>query len=88
MKRQELLTSLLVDAKTAARMLSMSRSKFYSLRDSGRLGPQAIFIDSRPRFSVAELQEWVTVGCPKREEWSRRNNGDGKDGKQAVAERP
>jgi len=61
---------LLADAKTAAVMLSVSRSGLYSMHRSGRLGPLPIHFGKRTLWRTEELASWVREGCPRREIWA------------------
>ncbi len=60
---------LLVDAKTAAVMLSIGRSHFLSLLSAGKIGPMAQKLGRRSLFSVRELRAWVDAGMPGRQKW-------------------
>lgn len=60
---------LLVDAKTAAMMLSIGRSHFLSLLSAGKIGPMPRKLGRRSLFSVKELDRWVDAGMPVRQKW-------------------
>lgn len=60
---------LLVSTKEAAELLGISRSLFYSMVSTGRLGPKPIKFNSKRLWSVEELAYWVDIGCPTRERW-------------------
>ncbi len=60
---------LLVDAKTAAVMLSIGRSHFLSLLSAGKIGPMPRKLGRRSLFSVRELRAWVDAGMPGRQKW-------------------
>lgn len=66
--------ALLLSAAKAAGLLGVSRSLFYGLHSSGRLGPLPIKLGSRSLWRRAELAEWVRAGCPGREQWQRKKN--------------
>jgi excisionase family DNA binding protein len=57
---------LLISAEDAARLLGISRSKFYELYNSGRLGVLPIKLGRRSLWRVSELREWVESGCKPR----------------------
>lgn len=63
---------LLCSAEKAAAMLSVSRSKFYSMHATGEVGPVPIKFGTRKLWSVEELRAWVSAGCPAREKWQER----------------
>ena len=60
---------LLLSAREAASSLGISRSSFYSLLSSGRIGPMGIRLGGRVLFCRAELEAWVAAGCPARCKW-------------------
>ena len=60
---------LLVSAKEAASLLSVSRAKFYSMFSTGRLGPLPVSFGKAQRWSTCELRRWVDCGCPNRDKW-------------------
>jgi predicted DNA-binding transcriptional regulator AlpA len=60
---------LLVNAATAAKLLSVSRSKFYSMHAAG-LVPMPIVLGGSVRWDVEnDLRPWVKAGCPSRQRW-------------------
>lgn len=61
--------ALLLDAKDAARLLGVSRSHFYGLDSSGRLGPMPVKLGKSARWRRDELERWVASDCPPRERW-------------------
>lgn len=62
--------SLLLDAREAATLLGISRSKFLDLDKQGLL-PRPIYLGRSVRWSRADLDAWIAAGAPKREEWER-----------------
>ncbi len=60
---------LLLDFKTAARMIGIGVSTFYAMDRSGELGPQGVRLRRRRLWRRDELAEWVRAGCPRREKW-------------------
>lgn len=60
---------LLLSAAEVAALLGISRSAFYSLLSSGRIGPMQVRLGRSVRWRVDELQAWVTAGCPSRDRW-------------------
>jgi len=61
---------LLVDGKTAARLLGIGVSCFYAMDRSGELGPRGVRLRRRRLWSYEELAAWTRSGCPRREEWT------------------
>ena len=60
---------LLVSTEKAALMLSVGRTHFYSMLNSGTIGPMAHKLGRRSLFSVQELRDWVNAGMPVRKKW-------------------
>lgn len=65
---------LLVRAEQAAKLLGISRSKFYSMHSAG-LVPMPIRLIDAPRWDVNELKNWIQNRCPSREVWERTMKG-------------
>lgn len=61
-------TGMLVDVKTAAKLLCVSAQTLYRLRDLKAM-PQPVRLGSSVRWLLAELIEWVDEGCPSK--WQR-----------------
>ncbi len=61
-------SGILVDAKTAAKLLAVSTGTLYRLRDLKAM-PQPVRLGSSVRWLLAELIEWVDEGCPSK--WQR-----------------
>jgi predicted DNA-binding transcriptional regulator AlpA len=62
------LEPLLLNAAAAAKMLSISRSAFYSKVSAGLI-PPAVYIGESPRWIVSELKSWTENRCPSAEQW-------------------
>ena len=60
--------SLLIDAPTAAAMLSIGKTKWYELHAAGRI-PAPIRLGRAVRWHRAELERWTAAGCPARHVW-------------------
>jgi excisionase family DNA binding protein len=66
---------LLLSAAEAASTLGISRSAFYSLLSSGRIGPVGIRLGRSVRWSIEEIKDWLlardtrTGSLPNRERW-------------------
>jgi len=70
--------TLLLTASEAARLIGISRAKFYAMHSSGRLGPLPVsFGKSCTRWIRTELESWVEARCPSRDIWLD-NNGQTK----------
>jgi len=63
------LVPLLLDADDAAMLLGVSRSHFYALHSSGRLGPSPVRLGKRSLWRRDELEQWVLNDCPSRQQW-------------------
>ena len=66
---------LLLSAAEVAGLLGISRSAFYSLLSSGRIGPLPVRLGRSVRWSIDELKAWlsardpVTGSLPNRDKW-------------------
>ena len=60
---------LAVDIATAAKMIGMSRSHFYTCDATGEIGPIPMRCGGKRLYSVAELSAWVNSGMPARSRW-------------------
>ena len=65
--------ALLLSAADSAKVLGISRAKFYALHSSGRLGPMPVELDSCKRWRIKELEAWTDKGCPNRDQWQKLN---------------
>ena len=63
--------SLLVSAKQAAEMCGKSL-RTWRTWDAQGLIPQPLRIGRSTLWRVDELREWVSAGCPRRDEWEAR----------------
>lgn len=61
--------ALAVDTATAAKMIGMSRSHFYTCDATGEIGPIPMRCGGKRLYSVAELAAWVNSGMPSRSRW-------------------
>jgi hypothetical protein len=76
---------LAVNIATAAKLLSVSRSVFYSWLAAGKIGPVEFRISdgnhAKPLFSLAELRRWIdaknveTGELPSRQRWIETQKG-------------
>jgi predicted DNA-binding transcriptional regulator AlpA len=69
------LRPVLVDAKIAAAMFSVSRSSWWSWHSSGRC-PAPIVLHGRTLWRVSELRRWAAAGCPSRQAWFAMRSAD------------
>jgi predicted DNA-binding transcriptional regulator AlpA len=60
---------LLVGVGDLCRMLSISRSSFFSLRSAGRVPLTPVRLSSKLLYRADEVRAWVTQGCPAAERW-------------------
>ena len=47
------------------------------LASTGRIGPTPIRLGRRKLYRLAEVREWVALGCPGRAEWNARATAGG-----------
>jgi predicted DNA-binding transcriptional regulator AlpA len=66
---RQTLEPLLLNAKQAAQVLGISRSKLYSMHSAGLLPMPIILGQGSIRWSVEELKNWTRAGCPSRQRW-------------------
>ena len=71
-------TRLLVDAKEAAFLLSISKSHFFSLL-SAEFIPPPIRLGRSARWGVDELRDWVKAGCLPQHQWQEMKQRRGKE---------
>jgi len=60
---------LLLSATEVAALLGISRSAFYSLLSSGRIGPLPVRLGRSVRWDKRELETWIAEKCPSRDRW-------------------
>lgn len=66
-------TRLLAGVSEAARLLSVSRSYFYSMLSSGRCPIRPIKFGKKQLWRVSDLEIWVKAGCPV--QWGGEKDG-------------
>jgi predicted DNA-binding transcriptional regulator AlpA len=68
---------LLYQVSDLCRLLSISRSSFFSLRSAGRIPLQPVRLNSKLLFRSAEVTDWVREGCPAagRWDWTSQQKG-------------
>ncbi len=64
---------LLVDVKTVAKLLGRSPQSVSRQDKEGKL-PRPIRLGSSVRWDFSELKEWVSAGCPSRQDWEARRS--------------
>lgn len=60
---------LLLTVDETAEILSLTAGEVRSLDSNGILGPPSIKLGHNGLFRQAELIDWVSSGCPNRQEW-------------------
>jgi excisionase family DNA binding protein len=68
---------LLLSAAETAALLGISRSAFYSLLSSGRIGPLPVRLGRRTLWRAEELRAWTQAGCPARDRWLQLQGVEG-----------
>jgi len=69
-------TLVLVDAKTAAAMCSVSRSTWLGW-DAAGLCPAPVRIGGRVLWCSPTIRRWALAGCPGREDWEAMLKSEG-----------
>ena len=64
-------TDKLITAKELATMLSTSVRSVWRYRSSGRL-PKAVQIAGAIRWRRSDIEKWISMSCPSREEFEAR----------------
>jgi predicted DNA-binding transcriptional regulator AlpA len=62
---------LLIPVSGVCRLLSISRSSFFSLRSAGRIPLQQIRLSTKLLYRADEVRNWVQAGCPAMEKWQQ-----------------
>lgn len=58
----------LIDAVEVSRLIGMSARTVWRLKDAGKM-PKPVSIGRRVRWRRAEIDEWITAGCPSFVKW-------------------
>jgi predicted DNA-binding transcriptional regulator AlpA len=66
---------LLIDAKTFARLLSISSRTLSRLIDLKAV-PQPVHLGRLIRWRLSEVLEWIEADCPAQKSWDRKSFGD------------
>jgi len=64
MSETQTIEPLLLTVSDLCRLLSVSRSQFFTQRLSGRIPLQPVWIGSKLLYRRDEITEWVRQGCP------------------------
>lgn len=70
-------SGLLIDTKTFARLLSISKAHFYRLQAEEAV-PLPIHVGHVKRWRLAEILEWIEADCPTQANWSARRQANSK----------
>ena len=65
--------SLLIDARTLARVLSVSLRTLHTMRRSSRLPLRTVRLARYVRFDRNEVERWIAAGCPGAARWHEIN---------------
>lgn len=55
---------LLTTVRETAAQLRISKTTFYGLLSAGQIGPCPVRLGRRVLFRRAEVEAWVSAGCP------------------------
>ena len=56
-------------AASAARLLGIGRTKFFTMNSAGKV-PMPVYLSTKcPRWVRSELLAWLAAGCPDRQTW-------------------
>ncbi len=66
---------LMVPAGEAARMIAVSKATFCRYDSAGKVPAPVRLSGGCVRWRVAELQAWVSAGCPSREDFEEAQGG-------------
>lgn len=68
-------SGLLIDTKTLAKLLAISKAHLYRLQAEEAL-PAPIQVGHVKRWRLTEVLEWIEAGCPPQQMWNatRQNN--------------
>ncbi len=56
--------SLLISYRDVCTMLGVSKSVFFTMRQSGRFPIKAIRLGGSVRYNRREVERWIEAGCP------------------------
>ncbi|HML74947.1 MAG TPA: helix-turn-helix domain-containing protein [Anaerohalosphaeraceae bacterium] len=65
--------SLFITASEISRLLKFSRRTVYRLNESGAI-PRPVTIGSSARWRRADIEAWIQMGCPRRDEYEAAVN--------------
>ena len=60
----------LLTAEQAWTMCNLSKAAWYKHRSAGKI-PDAVKIGGALRWRRAELEDWITAGCPNKARWEK-----------------
>lgn len=67
--------TVLISAKTLAKMLSTSVRTIWRLRSAGKL-PNPLTIGNSVRWIESEISAWIRAGAPDRKTWNLMKGGN------------
>jgi excisionase family DNA binding protein len=62
----------LISVEELADRLDLGRSTLYRLIASGQIGPQSVKLGGAVKFRAAEVDAWISSGCPCRRKWQEQ----------------
>ena len=67
---------LLVNARTAARLMDLSPATWHRLVSAGKTPAPVRLTPGTVRWRRSDLESWIAAGCPDRAEWEAQSEND------------
>ncbi len=74
----ETISPILLDIKQVCQLLNISRSKFYELKEAGKIGPPQVGLSRKALYRKDEIERWIQLKFPNKKQWSKIMNKDNK----------
>jgi len=78
MRDAPVISPLLLDAKQAAALISVSPATWHRMVSSGKVPAPVKLSAGCVRWRGADLESWIAEGCPVRKTWQALTSGDAK----------
>ncbi len=69
---------LLLGEDESSRMINVGKTLFRTLVADGRFAPKPIRLGRRKLWRLADIQEWVRLGCPRRQKFLELTGQNGR----------